>query len=240
MTDTFPSGLTYMGGSGVWGPHSPLILIPAATPAYRMRSFGSRLMLKLGGETILERHLRILKGVFPEWDLTFVLGFGAGKVQRRLPEEVKSVLNDSFEYTGSSHSVYLGVSEVHRGVLLVEGDVIVRPEVFVGLDFSSSFCLYETVKHDGVGLLPLEGKVGHFCYGLPDRWLGITYLAQPELTLFKQVASEGNPKRLTYEILNGIIQRGGSFKAQEREGFLGEIDGLDDYKVTKKRASATN
>jgi hypothetical protein len=83
-----------------------------------------------------------------------------------------------------------------------------------------------------VGVTIVNGYATVLSYNLPTKWCQIAYLGTNELNIFKKLLSKQdfNTKYLlTFEILNKILENGGSFKCFDiGNGFIKEIDNLKD------------
>lgn len=214
------------------------IIIPAAGLGRRMRSYGPKALIKVAdGETVIQRMIRVLRTRFPGSEIIVVAGHEAERIRRVVGKDAKIVLNHDYETTNVAHSLRLGFSCVRQSspVLLVYGDLVFTDKVFEPLDTTQSSVIIDArsnVRQDEVGvnlLVESESRLqiaACFSYGLPLKWAQIALLREREVSLCRQIVSEPfRGKQFGFEILNEIIERGGSFVAHTLEKIqLVEID----------------
>ena len=63
-----------------------------------------------------------------------------------------------------------------------------------------------------------DHKLEHMMYDLPDKWGQIAYFQGLELGYLKEIVWNRNNSRLFgFEVINKIIERGGTFECQKTE-----------------------
>ncbi len=225
-------------------PAKPSVVIPAAGCGKRMRSFGPKVLLKVGGETILERQVRLVRAVFPGASIVVVAGFAADKVRRCLPRGVRVVENTSPEETNVAASVAIGLAaSPPGGVLVVYGDLVFNRaalEPFSHLDREASAVLIDRgeARHSEVGVSVAGQRACHFCHGLPARWGQVAYLSEDDRRRFRaHAASPGGARMFGYEILNRLAE-GETLRALEAPGMmLAEVDCSKDLALARTVAA---
>ncbi len=219
------------------------IVIPAAGLGRRMRSYGPKGLIRLGGETVLSRQLRLLKRRFPGSHVRVVSGFESDRVRRALPQDVETRVNPDYETTNVARSVAIGLEGcVSDCVLVVYGDLVFGPEVLRSLDLSRSSVLVdgrEGIRTDEVGVNVVDGEATYFSHGLPCKWAHVAVLAHRERQLFCEVAGEDHRSRhFSFEVFNEVLERGGHFAATVLASpHLVEIDNSRDIERAKKEIS---
>lgn len=212
------------------------VLIPTAGSGRRMKSYGPKALIELRHETVIGRQLSILKEFFPAADFVVVLGFEADKVYRALPSWVRVVESELHEETNVARSIDIGLRACGstEKVLLVYGDLVFSANSFAGLPLNQSSIFVDPkgiqMGADEVGLNVVDGRVTRLDYGLEDKWAQIALCAGQELELLRRIASERDRRRcFGFELLNAVIDKGGSFRALAPEGMrLAEIDSSKD------------
>ena len=85
-----------------------------------------------------------------------------------------------------------------------------------------------------VGITSVNNKASILSYGLKDKWAQIAFLTGKELAILRNLCCKSNDDSkhlLTFEIINSIINKGGSFKVHKPDKtFIVEIDCMKDIK----------
>jgi choline kinase len=102
-------------------------IILAAGRGSRLGAAGNGLpkaLLSIDGECLLNRQRMLLSTAFTEISVvTVVVGFRASEVQAAGGPELRYVLNDSFNTTNASASLYLALRQDDQDAVLLNGDV---------------------------------------------------------------------------------------------------------------------
>lgn len=206
------------------------ILIPSAgfAPKHRL---GSKALIELAGETLLQRQIRLLRSVFPRRPITVVLGHEARRVRRSLPASVRTVFNPDFATRNIGHSLRLGLRACQRpAVLLVYGDLVFSRQTLLGFQGSTqSVVLVDSqgrLRPDKPGLGVWEGQAQHFGFSHNLKWAQMVFLAPPERTLVTTASLYPQASNhFGFELLNWALEQGGQFTVCEPEKMqLVEID----------------
>lgn len=190
---------------------TPTILIPAAGMGRRMKSFGPKALLPVGGEPLLGRQLRILRAAFPGSEVVVVVGFDGDRIRRMLPAWVRVVVNADYADTNVAHSIALGMQTFPaHAYLIVYGDLVFNRktiEPFTTARHSSVLTdASGMVRDDEVGVNVVDDHALHFSYGLPTKWVHTMLLTGRERLLFERLASvPANRRYFGYEILNLLL-----------------------------------
>lgn len=168
-----------------------------------------------------------------------VAGFEHQRLRRVLPRSVRMVKNLEFETTNVARSIAIGLAETKpgRSVLVVYGDLVFSPEVIAGLSIKrSSIVVCESEGREAeVGVMSVDGNATCLSYGLPQPWAHVVMMAPAEKELFlKSAAGQHRDKHFGFEILNDVIDQGGSFAVTTRKARLVEIDTSKDIEPARK------
>jgi choline kinase len=204
-----------------------------------MRSFGPKALLKLNGETVIARQVRLIRSLCPQATFTVVGGFEVERLRRGLPRDATLAYNPAFETTNVARSLAIGLKSIPAGpVLVVLGDLVFNEDAIEetienAIAISHSYAIIDSRKQERVsevGVNVVDGCVTHFSYGLPQKWAQIVLLAPRERLLFERAAAEpGRDRHYAFEILNEVLDLGGQFRAVIPPGLqLVEIDSSKD------------
>lgn len=216
------------------------IIIPAAGLGRRMKSYGSKCLISLGKETVIERQIRIIKEVFPHSNIYVVMGFEYEKVKKSLPSDIRCVKNSKYETTNVAYSINAALKNIKRGpVMIIYGDLIFNNAALESVQMqSSNLLIYNQNREDEVGVHAINNEVVCLDYGLPNKWGHIAFLNLNERLAFEKYAIE-NDKLFTFEIFNKIINNGGKFTVSSNpEILIAEIDSSKDIDFAKKIAKS--
>ena len=203
------------------------------------------------GRLIIDSYLTILSRYRNNIDNIFVVvGYLKEKIieyiSRKYPElRVRYVVNNIYNITNTSYSLYLAINEyiklnaVSKGMLIINGDVVIKDDIFKDLDWSESFLVSvdynvdpESVKVSTMGDRVIEiGK--DIDSGL--EYIGIMYLLNDHLKIYysklRDLMSKPRYRILYYDdILNMVLNQ---FKLKNyliSSEILLEVDTLEDYK----------
>lgn len=232
-------GLSNKGGSS-----NLTIIIPCAGCGARIKSYGSKSLINIneGGTSILERQLHLFKRCYPNADIIVIIGYQEEKIRKKIKDKnIRYIYNPIFETTNVAYSIGLGLrSCITTQLLIVYGDLIfnkyaiqsiVKDQSSIVIDVNSQF------KNEEVGVSIHDKKVLNFAYGLPVKWAQIVFLTNKELEYFKDFVYNSEYKNyFGYEILNKILDIGGSFRVcQPTKMKILEIDCVNDLKQIGER-----
>lgn len=206
------------------------VIIPAAGLGRRMKSYGPKSLVELAnGQTVIARQLELIKVTFPTSDVVVVVGYEADKLCKHLPQYVRTVENELYEYTNVSRSIELALRASRcKRALIIFGDLVFDRELLGNImPLRDSFVVVENQngRQHEVGVNIVDEKAACFSYGLEHQWAHIAYLTGKELEIFKKVASQKEKrKHFAFEILNDVIDRGGQITVKHTNSSLVEID----------------
>lgn len=221
--------------------HNVSIVIPAAGMGRRMKSYGPKPLIELGGgETVLSRQLSLFRSVYPSSDVVTVVGFESEKIIEVLDASVKVVENEMYENTNVLRSIGMGMRVVdHDSIIVSYGDLVFNRGTIDTLTTGGSAAIIDTagrMEEDEAGCTICDGRITHLAYGLPAKWCHIVYLTGRELGLFKQVAWHVQSRKwFGYEALNYVIENGGDIRGIEPSNMrIVEIDSSRDIEKARQ------
>jgi hypothetical protein len=220
-----------------------------------MRSAGPKAVLPVGGEPLVARQVRLLRGAYPGARFVVVVGFEAHRVRRALAglADVRVVVNREYETTNVARSLELGLGATGRTrpALVVYGDLVFNAPLVAGLPTARSTVVRAPPPAGGPGCDPRAGEYPFFpCTATRDT----TCRSCPAgFVLLTNVSSTSSPCRLpTVEIaaselaagigvLNAFVKVGlvpstGEARRQVKSGGLR----VNDAPVTDERAQLSN
>lgn len=218
------------------------IIIPAAGMGRRMKSYGPKCLIDIGGTTIIERQIRIIRSSYPNSDIVLVGGFRCGEIRERIKSKypIRIINNERYEETNVLYSISMGLqASIADKVLIVYGDLVFNRQALQGLSSESSSVLVDHqdkfnekevgVLHNGIG-------VTNFSYGLDKKWGQIAFLCGSELEIFSDICYKESTERwFGYEALNHIIDQGGILKPIEKDGLsIVDVDSVKDIEKAIK------
>ena len=214
------------------------VVILSAGVGTRIKSAEPRSLLKLGKKTLLEHQIEAIKRTFKECEIIGVFGTGIDKIIKKSNKNIRIVENQLFQETNNSESLRLGINNTYKdNVLFIHGDIYFTDKIFNSANFKKSFIVTD-INHDisekEVGVTIEKNKATILSYGLKKKWCQICFLTGKELKLMKNILLKMNKrdkKMLSFELINKIIESGGSFEIhEEKNAHVVEIDCIKDTK----------
>ena len=212
------------------------VILLAAGEANRMKSYGPRSLIKVTPEMNLVTHqINTIKESMRDTEIILVCGHEADKVMNNTPNDIVKIHNEFYDTTNISRSMALGLRAATTDrILFVYGDLMFNQETLANADFEESsvwidkFGLFEK---DEVGCTLNENdSIEYMLYDLPNKWAQILYLANKELTLFRNIVwNREKDKLFGFEIINEIIDKNGTFiKESPKNMKIKDIDSSKD------------
>lgn len=221
------------------------VIIPAASPGRRMRSYKPKPLLKIGEELLIHRQLRILREELPSIGKTvLVKGFKADAIKNNIDDNLIQVENKSFYETNVLNSIGVGIKQLKatKRLLIFYGDLVFDSGTFSMLkdiDLGLSWLWIEgdqgLVPENEVGCHIQENVVSGMMWSFPNKWAQIAYLTGKELEHFIKCATNIKYKNyFPFEIFNSIIHCGGKLTPLYYNGNIVDIDTSKDLKKAKE------
>lgn len=212
--------------------------ILSAGAGSRIKSHEPRGLIKIKGTPLLIRQIETLSSFFSEAEVIVAVGCHANKIIKRIPRHIRVVENQCHAITGATESLRLIVNNsTANRILFTHGDIFFSDNILDDCDFSKSFVIIDTenrISNREVGVTISNDHATVFSYGLDTKWCQIAYLAEKEFSILQQLYlknEESYKKMLTFEMLNLIISKGGSFKCKEPKDMkIFELDSMKDLK----------
>ena len=105
------------------------------------------------------------------------------------------------------------------------------------VSFEKSFVIVDSqnrFKDSEVGITKNKERLSIISYGLPEKWAQIAFVTGQEYEILKNIFNKyeaQDKKRLSFEIINTIVEMGGKFACYEPSGMkITEIDRIRDIK----------
>lgn len=193
------------------------VIIPAANPGIRMRSYGSKSLIAYKNTTVIESQIRAINHNLYNPDIILITGFESAKVQRFISSKnlnVKCVENTNWENENIVGSIKLGLSSAkHKNVLIVYGDIAFNINALKLPISSYSLILIEDknklMNKDAVGCIFNNNKVEQLMYDIPNKWCNIAYFNKQHYECLEYLCNKENyEKRFGFEIINKMIEYG--------------------------------
>ena len=188
------------------------VVIAAAGLNPKMKINHNKCLVDIGGETIIERQIRLIKEALPESKITVVLGYEADKLSKLLPANINTIVNRDFEKTSVAYSLSVAMEylDAKRKTLFVFGDMVFNKETLNLFEGTNQSIIlideYKRINKDEVGVIISGSKVRFFDYETQTKFIPIFMLGAKELGLFRFFCkSKCNLSKCVHEILNTII-----------------------------------
>ena len=218
------------------------VVIPAAGMGRRMKSYGPKCLIDVGGISIIERQIRMIVSAYPNAEIILVSGFHSNQVRDKLKRKypIRIVNNHRYEDTNVLYSISLGLqASLRNKVLIVYGDLVFDREAIRGFFGTESKVLVDhqdKFNEKEVGVLHNGNEVTNFSYGLEKKWGQIAFLCGREREFFEEIANkESTEKWFGYEALNHVLEQGGKLSPIERDGLsIVDVDSVRDIEKARK------
>lgn len=208
------------------------VLLLSAGSGWRIKSKEPRSLLEISGKTLIRRQKEQIDKYFPENKTCLISGYKAGKVKKECKAAgVNHINNPEYATTNQLESlrIFFESNNVNQ-LLIIHGDLNFKIN-FDSYNFNESFVLYDkcnNFKNTEVGINIVNGVVNNLSYGLDTKWSQIFNVVGKELDLLKNICKLDKKYLLTFELINEILKSGGCFNAYPHDGFIYEIDTLEE------------
>jgi len=214
------------------------VAILAAGCGSKIKSYEPRSLLKIKSKPLIEHQLSTVNNYFKDDVETItVVGCHANKVIKKIKNDTRIVENQIYDDTNSSESLRLAFNNASgESFMFIHGDIFFN-ESCIDVDYSRSFVIIDTegfIKDHEVGLTVIDGHLSIMSYGLSTKWAQIAFFKDKEYNLLSSVLNKfenKDKKKLSFEVINDIIELGGSFRCYEpKDKKLIEIDRIKDIR----------
>lgn len=204
----------------------------------RIRTYEPRSLIKIKDKTLIDHQIDAIKSKFKNPEIIGVFGPNISRVVKNVRGKIRVVENQKHESTNNSESLRLALNNsIKNSLMFIHGDILIDETFFNSLNFNKSFVVYEDrgmMDEKEVGLTIMKNKATILSYGLEKKWCQAAFFKGKELRILRSIFSSftnHEKKMLTFEIINKIIDAGGSFQAQRLEkSKILEIDCIRDIK----------
>jgi choline kinase len=199
-------------------------------------------LLRIGGETLLDRQLRVLYGVFGELSTTIVVGFRQELLRNHGGSRLRYVENADFATTNTAASLVLAFRHDPQEALVVNGDVLLRDDAVPRVsDLAWAACEYDSPSTgEQVRVLTGPGRqivgIGKGNGGVAEA-IGLYRLSAALATAFVATYREDDRQRYYEDVLDRVLRAPDppAFTAVRiPEGSAIEIDTPEDLRVAEQ------
>jgi choline kinase len=153
------------------------------------------------------------------------------------PRNIIKIENELYETTNVVRSIGMGLRAAKDTgtILIVYGDLVFNRAAIEKLNLESSSLMLDggSMSEEEVGcIVNKEGYLESIMYDLPDKWAQIGVFRSKELKILQKLCwDKKNYKKFGFEIINSIIEKGGSFKCVQGDDIrVVDIDSSKDIK----------
>lgn len=210
------------------------IIIPCAGYSEKMRSYGQKSTIQITEtQTLLGRQIDIFRSLYPDGDITVVVGYEHKKITKLIANgNIRVVENENYEKTNVVRSICLALRVLKTdSVLISYGDLVFSKPDIIGLVGENSKLIINNDSYEGTqaGINIVNGKAVSSAFGLDNRWCQMLFLAPKELKIARKLLyDDSNNTMLGFELINYIIDKGGDIETLERN--IIDIDCQKDIK----------
>lgn len=195
-------------------------IIAAAGTGKRMKSYGAKSLLALkDGRSLIRKQIDTIKLCQTKPEIITVLGFDIEKIAKTLPLGIRVIENENYNDTGVARSIAMGLRATTASrCIVIYGDILFNKATIEKLPNESCLIIDKSNKapKSEIGVIMENDHAVHLDFGLPNQWCYIIQLMGKELELFKIISHNHDKRKLSgHEIINEIIDKGGSFKCFE-------------------------
>ena len=203
----------------------------------RIKSYEPRSLLKIKGSYLLDHQIKTINASLESPEIITVVGCHANRVIKKVRGKSRFVENQIHETTNSSESLRLAFNNsTNFNFLFMHGDLHFNTKT-LDVPFEKSFVIVDNqnrFKDSEVGLTKNQERLSILSYGLPEKWAQIAFVTGNEYEILRSIFNKyeaQDKKRLSFEIINTIIEMGGKFACYEPRGMkITEIDRIKDIK----------
>lgn len=213
------------------------VAILTAGKGSKIKSYEPRSLLKLRDKLLIEHQYDTVNNCFKNPEIITVVGCHANKVIKKISGRSRVVENQLHEETNSSESLRLAFNNSSTAnFMFMHGDLYFNIET-LDVCYEKSFIIIDSsgmIKENEIGVTKIKNKASILSYGLPIKWGQIAFFTGKEYNILKNIMQkfeQRDKKKLSFEIINEIINAGGSFECFEPpEMKLLEIDRIKDIR----------
>ena len=202
----------------------------------RMKTYEPRSLLKIKDKSLIDYQIENVQKFFGK-DITVVSGYKSYKLHKHLiNHKINLVENKNYLSTNTAYGIRIALKYSIDSSLIMHGDLLFNSDT-INIPKNKSCLIVDTskqIKDKEVGIVYNDGIAANLSYGLKKKWCQIAFFTGRELELLKEIVLQNIDDKLLFEIINMIIDRGGSFYCHEPANMkIIEIDSIKDLKNEK-------
>ena len=217
------------------------VIIPAAGMGRRMKSYGPKPLIRIGNSTVIKNQIHLIRTYIPHSLIVLVCGFQAKALMNQTPASILKIENERYEETNVVRSIGMALRVIDScsKIIIIYGDLVFNSATLRNLKFDKSSLIVteQGMSDEEVGcVIDENNRVSNLMYDLPTKWSQIGIFVGKELKLLKQLAwEEKNQTKFGFEIINQIIEQGGTFKCIKNKNIkIVDIDSSKDIQRAKE------
>tara|TARA_A100001201_G_scaffold89741_1_gene78645 strand:+ start:121 stop:831 length:711 start_codon:yes stop_codon:yes gene_type:complete len=211
------------------------VAILAAGTGSKIKSYEPRSLLKIQNKNLILHQIDIISNTFNKSEIITVVGCHANKVIRKIKGRTRIVENQLHDKTNSSESLRLSFNNsIYENFMFIHGDIWFNTNC-LKVDYTKSFVIVDSskmIKDQEVGVTSVKDQLTIMSYGLPKKWAQIAFFTGREYKILFNILNKfenKEKKKLSFEIINEVIEQGGVFECYEPKNMkIKEIDRIRD------------
>jgi len=185
-----------------------------------MKSFGPIGLLKANSSTkeLILCQIDSLYNIFDNPDIFIISGFGADKLDKKLPAKISTIINSEYENKNHGYALKLILSKIdttkYSGCFIINSGTLIKNTGFKNsqLSFNNSWILSQkNKKHSSrtkyMGSVTTDsGKLDYIFYDIGAHiWCDSFYLCREDVTKLKLYINSFYDNMFLFEIINRSI-----------------------------------
>lgn len=174
----------------------------------------------LNGTTLLDYQISLINNVYPKADIVVVSGYMCEKLHTKRNNKYRVVENQLFDQTNEFEDIRLIVNNIYTNNLILINGHLMFNKVCLQYNGQSSLLYKDGDNKQELGLTILDGNVTRIDFGLNGTIFDqICCLNRHELDILRKfIHNKDKNKLMLSEVLNMIMENGGSFLAKNPSG----------------------
>lgn len=184
-----------------------------------MKSRGPIGLLKKNNisDELIIKQIESLDRIFYDQDTYVVAGFGADKLQKRIPANVSIILNDKFSSFNQVYAFKLFLETIqhiddYSGIFLLSSDVIIKKLSNTNLDKSWVITKQKNNRQKEEGLLSVgldkDQKLNTIFYNIGNMlWCNAVYLCRKDVEIISDTIDQYYDNMFLFELINKSVDR---------------------------------
>lgn len=211
------------------------VAILAAGTGSKIKSYEPRSLLKIQDKNLIYHQIDAIKNTFNKVEIITVVGCHANKVIKKIRNKSRIVENQLHDKSNSSESLRLAFNNsLYENFMFIHGDILFNKNC-LKVDYTKSFVIVDSgkmIKDQEIGITSVNDQLTIMSYGLPKKWTQMAFFTGKEYQILKNIFNKfenKEKKKLSFEIINEVIEQGGVFECYEPKNMkIKEIDRIKD------------